>query len=148
MGQWQLGDLAIIVQRNEGEHGSLDTVLGRGEAAVTDTVTALVRVQLGLRRLPAGIPYGISILNIQIFAVDVCRYIIVTITGQTQKLCILLKAVDSSGIGSQREKIGASQIIAPRKWRLRCGDDVLLICIIKKTKFHIVLHSAVARHIV
>lgn len=71
VGQGQLGDLTVIVQRNEGEHGSLDTVLGRGEAAVTDTVTALVRIQLGLRGWPAGVPYGVPVLNVQIFTVDV-----------------------------------------------------------------------------
>ena len=83
VGQGQLGDLTIIVQRNEGEHGSLDTVLGRGESAVTDTVTALVRIQLGLRGLPARVPYGVPVLNVQIFTVDVGRYVIITITGQT-----------------------------------------------------------------
>jgi len=52
-----------------------------------------------------GIPYGISILNIQIFAVDVCRYIIVTITGQTQQFGILIEGISAASVGYQTEKL-------------------------------------------
>ena len=111
-------------------------------------MTALIGIEICLYRHPAGIPYGIAFLDVIITSALVIWNIVITITGQTEKLCILIKAVSSAGIGNQREKSCASQIIDPWKWRLRCGDDVLPIWIIKKTKFHIVLHSAVLRHIV
>ena len=99
-------------------------------------MTALVRIQLGLRRLPAGIPYGISILNIQIFAVDVCRYIIVTITGQTQQFGILIEGISAAGVGYQTEKLVASQIVDPGKRSLGSSDDIFLMHIIKMTILH------------
>ena len=97
-------------------------------------MAALIRVKLCFDRHPARIPYSIAVLDVVITSPLIIWDIVVTITGQTQKLCILIKAVASAGIGNQREKIGASQIIDPRKWRLRCGDDVLLIWIIKKIR--------------
>lgn len=66
-------------------------------------MAALVGVQFSLRRLPAGVPYGISVLNVQIFTVDVGRYVIITITGQTQQLCIFIESISAAGVGYQTE---------------------------------------------
>ena len=99
-------------------------------------MTALVRIQLSLRRLPAGIPYGIPVLDVQVFAIDVCGHVIITITGQTQQLGILIEGISAAGVGYQTEKLVAAQVVDPGKRSLGSGDDIFLMHIIKMTILH------------
>ena len=99
-------------------------------------MTAFVRIKPGLGRLPAGVPYAGTILNIEILSVIVIRNIVVTIAGQAEKLGILIEGVTSAGIGNQGKKVLAAQIINPGKGRFGCGDHIFAALIIKKTIFH------------
>ena len=56
------------------------------EPGITHAVTALILVQLGLDGLPSGIPYRVPVLDIEVFAVGVCGYGIVPVSGDAEKL--------------------------------------------------------------
>ena len=64
-----------------GRNGSGKTVLCGSEAAVTDTVTALVRIKRSLGWLPARIPDGVTVFYVIVFTIVVVRNVVVTIAG-------------------------------------------------------------------
>ena len=61
-------------------------------------MVAGIRIQIGLCRLPAGIPYRIAVFDIVIFAICVVWNIIVAVSCNAQKLGIFIKAVSAAGI--------------------------------------------------
>lgn len=92
------------MQRYEGENLSLHLVQGSGEAAVAKAVPAFVGVQLCLGGLPARIPDACAVFDIKILSVIVIGYIVVTITGQAEKLGVLIEGITSAGIGIRVKK--------------------------------------------
>ena len=64
-------------------------------------MTAFIAVELCLGGFPAGIPDGIAILYIEVFAVDVTWYIVVTITCKSQQFCIFIESIAAAGVGNQ-----------------------------------------------
>ena len=98
VGQGNFLDLAGIFLGNKTQNLSLQAVLFSGETAVAQAVAALIEVQRGFYRLPAGVPYGISLLNIEIVSVVVIGNIIVPIAGHAEKLRIFIEAVAAAGI--------------------------------------------------
>ena len=101
VGQSDLADFTVVIHRNKGQHGSLQIVFGAGKTAVTETVAAFVAVQFGLCGLPARIPYTAAVFDIEVFAVDIGRNVVVAVSGQTQQLCILIKSITAAGVGNQ-----------------------------------------------
>ena len=104
---------------------------------VAQTVAAGVTVQFRLGRLPARVPDGIAVLDVVVASVLIERRIVITVTGQTQKFCVLVEAVSAAGIGNQRKEVLRSQIVDPRKRSLRACDDILFFRIIKMSKLHV-----------
>ena len=94
-----------ITQRNKSGKICRNSVFGRKKTAVAKAVAALIRIQGGLCRLPARIPDGIAIFNIIVPAVLVCRRIVITVAGQTQKLCVFVETVAAAGVGNQGKEI-------------------------------------------
>lgn len=86
---------------------------------------ALVGIERRLGRLPARVPDGIAVLDVVVASVLIERRIVITVTGQTQKFCVLVEAVSAAGIGNQRKEVLRSQIVDPRKRSLRACDDIL-----------------------
>ena len=114
VGKSDLLDLTGIFFGNKAQNLRLKFILFPGEAAVAKAVTAFIKVQGSLYRLPARIPDRISLFNIKIMAIVIIGNIVVPITGDTQKFCILIEAVAAAGIGNKTEKAIGSQIIDPR----------------------------------
>ena len=80
--QRELLDLAGIVKRDKGKDRGFDLFQGRGKAAVAQPMAAFVAVKVCLDRLPAGVPDGVPILYIDVFAVGVGGNIVVAVAGQ------------------------------------------------------------------
>jgi len=99
-------------------------------------VAALIAVQFGLGGLPAGIPYGIAVLNIVIPTVRVRWYVIVAVAGDTPQLGIPVKAVPAGRVGNKAEECLTAQIVDPRQRRARRGDDIFACGIGKMTEIH------------
>ena len=83
VGKLKLVDFASIIGRDKNKNGSAHTILGGVPLAVSDTVTALVRIKVGLGRHPTWIPYGVTVLDIIVLTVGVSGYIVVTETGKS-----------------------------------------------------------------
>ena len=136
VGQHQTVDLAVVAYRHKQRKACRKAVLFAGNDAVPEAVAALVAVQLGLGGLPAGIPYGIAVLNIVIPAVRVRWYVIVAVAGDTPQLGIPVKAVPAGRVGNKAEECLTAQIVDPRQRRARRGDDIFACGIGKMTELH------------
>jgi hypothetical protein len=99
-------------------------------------MTAGVGVELGLGRLPSGVPDRITVFNIEIVPVGILWRVVVAEPGETEKLGVFVEAVTASGIGYERKEFFASQIIDPGERSSWCGNDVFFIPVVKITVFH------------
>ena len=103
---------------------------------VAQTVAAAVTVQRGLGGLPARVPYGFAILDVDPVAVHVQRGIVVAVAGQAAHPGVPVKAVTARCVGDQTEEVFAAKVVDPGQGRLRGGDDVFLILVIKISELH------------
>jgi hypothetical protein len=71
-------------------------------------VAAFIAVQFGLGRFPAGIPYGVLVLDIEIFSVDIVWYIIVAVAGHAKQFGILIEGIAAAGVGDKSEELVAA----------------------------------------
>ena len=71
-------------------------------------MTALIRVEVCFYRLPAGIPYSITVFYVIIASALIRRDVVVTVTGKAEKFCILVVSVTTAGILNKLKKIAAS----------------------------------------
>ena len=137
VGQHETVYFAGICQRNKSGQFSGNSVFGRNKAAVAKAMMALVGIERRLGRLPARVPDGIAVLDVVVASVLIERRIVITVTGQTQKFCVLVEAVSAAGVGNQRKEVLRSKIVDPRKRSLRACDDILFFRIIKMSKLHV-----------
>ena len=112
------------------------TVLFALQNGVAQTVAAAVTVQRGLGGLPARVPYGFAILDVDPVAVHVQRGIVVAVAGQAAHPGVPVKAVTARRVGDQTEEVLAAKVVDPGQGRLRGGDDVFLILVIKISELH------------
>ena len=99
-------------------------------------MAAAVTVQRGLGGLPARIPYGFAILDVDPVAVHVQRGVIVAVTGQAAHPGVPVKAVTARRVGNQTEEVLAAKVVDPRQGCLRGGDDIFFILVIKISELH------------
>ena len=114
VGKSDLLDLTGIFFGNKAQNLRLKFILFPGEAAVAKAVTAFIKVQGSLYRLPARIPHRIAFFDIKIMSVVVIGNTVVPVTGDTEKLSIFIEAIAAAGIRDQTEKAIGPQIIDPR----------------------------------
>jgi hypothetical protein len=100
-------------------------------------MAAAVFLKLCFHRLPTGIPYLRTVFYVEIMAACICGNIVVTISGQSEKACILIKRVASACVGNQRVKILAAQVIDPGERRFWGSNYVFFLNIIKMAKLHV-----------
>ena len=131
--QRELLHLGPLLQWYEEEHAGLYAVFLTRDAGVAHAVTALIEVERRLARLPAWVPDGVAVLDIEVSSAIVHRYIVVAIAGDTTELGILVEAVAASGIRDEREEILIAQIVDPGPRSLRVCDDVLAMLVVEMT---------------
>ena len=134
--QHQTVDLAIIADRHKQLKARCQIIFLAGDGGIAQTVAAFVKIQFRLSGLPAGVPDGIALFYIVIATVGVCRYVVVTVTGNAPQLGVLVKAVPARCVGNKAEKCLAAQIVDPRQGGLGRGDDVFSGGVIKVSKLH------------
>ena len=64
------------------------------------------------------------------------RAIIVAVACEPAQPRVAVEAVAARGVGHEREKVLASQIIDPWQRRARAGDHVFTSVIVEETKLH------------
>ena len=134
--QNQALDLAVVVLRYEESHFSRDVVLLAGDYGIAHAVTAGVSIQISLYRRPARRPYGLAVLDVEVTAAHIYRYIVVAITGDSAETGILIEVIAAGSVGNQREELLCAEVVDPRVRGLRILNDVFLVCVIKIAKFH------------
>ena len=90
---------AAPADRHEEKGLRTESVLFAGDSGVSHSVPALIEIKLRLAGLPAGIPYGISILDIEITPARIHRHAVVAVAENPAELGILAEAVAAGGIG-------------------------------------------------
>ena len=99
-------------------------------------MAALVKIQLGLGGLPAGVPDGAALFNIVIAAVRIRRYVIIPVAGDAAQLGVLVKTVAARRVGDKAKESLTAQVVDPRQRCARGGDDVFPCVVIKVTELH------------
>ena len=112
------------------------TVLFALQNGVAQTMAAAVTVQRGLGGLPARVPNGVAVLDIDPVAVHVQRGVIVAVTGQAAHPGVPVKAVTARRVGDQTEEVLAAKVVDPGQGCLRGGDDIFFILVIKISELH------------
>ena len=136
VGQLHLGHLGAEAAGNH--HGllGLDAVLAGGDGGVAGADAALIAVQLGLGGLPAGIPDGAVVVDVEVVSASIGGHVVVAIAGEAQQAGVLAEGVAAGGVAHQGEEVFAAQIVDPGIGSVRSGDDILASCVIKETIFH------------
>ena len=103
---------------------------------VSQPVPAQIMIQLRLGGLPAGIPYGPAVADIQAEALGVQRTGVVTVACDAPQPRITVEGITAGGVGAQSKKVLASQIVDPRQGRAGCMDHIFPPGVIKRTISH------------
>ena len=136
VGQGQAVQLAGVALGDEQLLPGGHTVLFALHNGVAQTVAAAVTVQRGLGGLPTRVPHGVAVLDVDAVTVHVQRRVIVAVAGQAAHPGIPVKAVTARRVGDQTEEVLAAKVVDPGQGRLRGGDDVFLVPVIKISELH------------
>ncbi len=128
--------LTGAAHRNHRGLGSLDAALFGSDLGITETVTALVRVELSLDRLPCDAPYIVVIVYVEVTSACIGGNVVVTITGNSEQSCVLIEAITAGSVGEQSEEVLTSEIVDPRVRCIGTSYAILTCSIVKKTVFH------------
>ncbi len=127
---------AVVPLRDEELLADCHAVLCPFDHGIAQAVAAKVRIQLLLHRLPARIPDRPVVLYIDMKAFGIQGTVVVTIARKTAKPCVAEKGVAPRGIGAERKKGFAAQVVDPGQGRARRGDHVLPARIVKISELH------------
>lgn len=119
------------VQWHEEKLRDLYAVLASRYAGVVQPMAALITVEWGLARLPAGTPHNVSVLNIKVSAAVVHRYVIVAVARDAAEFGILIERVTSRRIGYEAEEILIAQVVNPGEWSCRVGDYIFTVFVVE-----------------
>ena len=103
---------------------------------IPEAVAAGIAVRLGLYRLPAGIPDGRPVPDVDMKAVRVQRRGVVPIPRQPPQTGVPVKGVAARRVRQQHEEVLAAEIIDPRQGRPRRGDHILPPLVVKMSEPH------------
>ena len=132
----ELLNLGMRLQRHEQEDRGNESVLLAGDGRVAHAVAARIGVEGGLRRLPAGIPDRVAVLDVKVLAARVHRHVVVAVARDAAELRVLEEGVAACGVGDEREEVLVAEIVDPRPRGLRVGDHVFAVGVVKVSEFH------------
>jgi hypothetical protein len=81
-------------------------------------------------------PYGVSILDIEVVTVAVDRGVIVTVTRQSHELGISVETVAAGCVRDEPEEVLRTEIVDPRQGSLRRRYHILSFSVVKISVFH------------
>ena len=91
--------LTGITQGHEEKHIGAQAVFFSPYAGVTHPVAARIILNIGLNRFPPGRPYRAIIIDVEVFAAIIRRYVIVTVPGNPAEAGITVEAVPPGSVG-------------------------------------------------
>ena len=124
------------------DHLNLHERAEKGEICfgTVDSFLAWNLVQLGLDGLPAGIPHGVAILDVEVAAAVVHGHVVVAVAGHAAQTGVTIEAIAAGGIADDAEELLAAQVVDPGQRSRRGCNHIFPPGIIKVSEFH-VLHS-------
>ena len=135
--QRQPDEQAVVALRDQQRLCGRNTIFLPLNHAVAEAVAAGIAVQLRFRGLPAGVPDGIAVFDVNMEALLIDRAVIVAVAGQPAQPRVAIEAVAARRIRQECEKILAPEVIDPRQRRARACDHILAPLIVKETKLHL-----------
>ena len=99
--KYYLLNFTVVVLGNEECNFSLKAVLLTLDDGVAHTVAALIFVKFGLNRRPAGIPDRAVVVDVEITAAHIQRYVVVTVTCDSSESRVHVEAVAACSVGDQ-----------------------------------------------
>ena len=137
IGEGELPDFEIFVERDEVASASGHAVVGGADGRVAHAVAAGIICELAARRLPGGRPEVATIVaKINVATAEIKGRIVVAIASEASQAGVAIERVAAGGVGDDAEISLAAEIIDPRQRGVRLSDYVFTIRIIKMTKFH------------
>ena len=134
--QRQPEEQAVVALRDQQRLCGRNTIFLPLNHAVAEAVATGIAVQLRFRGLPAGVPDGIAVLDVNMEALLIDRAVVVAVAGQPAQPRVAIEAVAARRIRQECEKILAPQVVDPRQRRARACDQVFTPLIVKETKLH------------
>ena len=134
--QRQPDEQAVVALRDQQRLCGRNTIFLPLDHAVAEAVAAGIAVQLRFRGLPAGVPDGIAVFDVNMEALLIDRAVVVAVAGQPAQPRVAIEAVAARRIRQECEKILAPQVVDPRQRRARACDHVFTPLIVKETKLH------------
>ena len=134
--QGDLMHLGVHAQGHEGQLAGAQAVLFAGDDGVAHAVAAGVFVQLGLDGLPARVPHGVAVLDVEVAAAVVHGLVVVAVAGHAAQPGVAVEAVAARGVADDAKEILAAQIVDPgvgRSWRV---NDIFTGLVVKMAVFH------------
>ena len=134
--QGDLVYLGVHPQGHEGKLAGAQAVLFAGDDGVAHAMAAGVLVQLGFDRLPAGVPHGAAVLDVEVAAAVVHGLVVIAVAGHAAQPCVAVEAVAARGVADDAKEILAAQIVDPgvrRSWRI---NDIFTGLVVKMAVFH------------
>ena len=98
----------VVVLRDIEFLSDRDLVLRTADYRITHAMAAFILIQFRPGRLPARIPDGLVILNIDMEAILIQRQVVVAVARDPSQARILIKSIAAGGIRKQREELVAS----------------------------------------
>ncbi len=131
-------DLEVLLDRNEVQRLGLDAVVARGDRRVAHAVPALVVLELRLRRLPGRRPElaRTGVAQVQVAPAQIEGSAVVVVAREPAQSGVSVERVAAGGVRDDPEIGFASQIVDPRKWRVRARDHILASFIVKVSVAH------------
>ena len=138
VGHHAFPDLERLAQRHEISRPRLDALADGADGRVAHAVAALVFVELAARGLPRRRPKlgGGVVAEVKIAPAVIERRIVVAVARDAAQARVAVVGVAASGVGDDAEVGLAAEVIDPRHRRLRPGDHVFAILVVKVSVTH------------
>src|SRR5690606_36853500 len=110
----------------------------RGEHRVAHAVAAAVVLKRGGRRLPRRGPVRAArvVAQVDVAPARVGRDVVVAVAGEAAQPGVLIKGVAARRVRDQAEVRLTAQVVDPGERRVRPGDDIFAILVVKVAVLH------------
>ena len=129
-------DFGGRLERHEREELGPQAVLLAGDARVAEAVAAFVEVERRLAGLPARVPDGLPVADVEVAPARVRRHAVVAVAREAAELGVAEERVAAGRVGDEREEVLRAEVVDPRPGRLRAGDDVFAVRVVEMSESH------------
>ena len=140
VGDRQLPDFQVLVERHKVAGVRLDAAAGGSDHRVAHAVAARIVLQGVARRLPGRGPElsRFVIPQIHIAPAEIHGHIVVPVAGEPAQAGVAIKRIAPGRVGNDSKISLATQVVDPWKGRVRLRNHVLAIRVVEMSELHLV----------